>query len=142
MAMEGREEATRLAGLRNQLQSALVDALDEVRVNGGGAERHPGNLNVSFGYLDGAALLLEVCKSVSVSSGAACSSEEVEPSYVLDAMGVDRDWAKASIRFGLGRSTTEEHVEKTARATIDAVNALRAESPMWAAHQRGETIEW
>jgi cysteine desulfurase len=113
-----------------------------VRINGGDAPRHPGNLNVSFGFVDGAALLIEVCNSVSVSSGAACSSERVEPSYVLDSMGVGRDWAKASIRFGLGRSTTSSQVQEAAQATIDAVVALREKSPLWAAQQRGETVEW
>ena len=97
---------------------------------------------MSFGYVDGAALLLEVCETASVSSGAACSSASSEPSYVLDAMGVDPAWAKASIRFGLGRSTTAEDVSRVAAAVVAAVEKLRAESPLWAAKQRGDTIDW
>lgn len=142
MVQHGTDEAARIADLRDQLQARLVDALDDVRVNGSAAHRHPGNLNVSFGYVDGAALLLAVCETVSVSSGSACSSETSEPSYVLDAMGVAPDWAKASIRFGLGRSTTPADVSRAADAVVAEVEKLRAESPAWAAKQRGETLDW
>jgi len=142
MSKHGVAEAERLASLRDQLQNRLLEALDEVRVNGSTSHRHPGNLNLSFGYVDGAALLLAVCETASVSSGAACSSATPESSYVLRAMGVDSDWAKASIRFGLGRSTTSDDIARTADSVIDAVTSLRAESPMWAARQRGETLEW
>lgn len=142
MLQHGTEEASQLAHLRDELQARLVEALDEVRVNGSTTHRHPGNLNVSFGYVDGAALLLAVCETVSVSSGSACSSATTEPSYVLEAMGVDREWAKASIRFGLGRSTTPHDVASAADAVIAAVAKLRAESPSWRAREHGETVDW
>lgn len=142
MNNEGADEAARIGTLRDALQGRLVGRLDEVRVNGETAPRHPGNLNVSFGYLDGAALLIEVCKTASVSSGAACSSVETGPSYVLDAMGVPRDWSTASIRFGLGRGTTQDEVDEVADAVLAAVAELRARSPLWAAKQRGDSIDW
>ena len=93
-------------------------------------------------YVDCAALFLAVCETASVSSGAACSSEKPEPSYVLDAMGVEPEWAKASIRFGLGRRTTDAEVAQVADAVVAAVTKLREESPMWAARVRGETLDW
>lgn len=142
MADEGAAEAKRLASLRNALGAKLLDRLDEVRVNGADAPRHPGNLNMSFGYVDGAALLLELCKVVSVSSGAACSAAEIGPSYVLDAMGVPKDWAAASIRFGLGRHTIEAEVERVADAVVATVAELRERSPLWAAKQSGKPIDW
>ncbi len=142
MRREGAEEAERLAVLRDDLERRVVQALDEVRVNGDGAPRHPGNLNLSFGYVDGAALLLELCEVVSVSSGAACSSAESGPSYVLEALGVDKDWGAASVRFGLGRGTTEAEVERVADAVVGTVNELRSRSPLWAARKRGKPIDW
>jgi cysteine desulfurase len=139
---EGAEEAARLGRLRDALETRLLESLDEVRVNGGGTRRHPGNLNVSFGYVDGAALLLAVCEAASVSSGSACSSVEEGPSYVLEALGVPKDWAAASIRFGLGRRTTEAEVAQVGDAVIASVNELRTRSPLWEAHQKGTTIDW
>ena len=97
---------------------------------------------MSFGYVDGAALLLELCKVVSVSSGAACSTAKAGPSYVLEAMGVADDWSRASIRFGVGRHTTAREIERTASAVIGTVNALRERSPLWAAKQSGKAIDW
>ena len=142
MQLEGQIEAVRIAELRDALQRRLEESIDEVRVNGAGAPRHPGNLNVSFGYVDGAALLLRLCEVVSVSSGAACSSAEAGPSYVLEAMGVPRDWGSASVRFGLGRGSTATEVETVAEATVSAVNELRARSPLWAAREGGKPIDW
>ena len=142
MHLEGQLEAVRIAELRDALQRRLEESIDEVRVNGAGAPRHPGNLNVSFGYVDGAALLLRLCEVVSVSSGAACSSAEAGPSYVLEAMGVPRDWGSASVRFGLGRGSTATEVETVAEATVSAVNELRARSPLWAAREGGKPIDW
>jgi cysteine desulfurase len=142
MRSEGADEAVRLASLRDRLQDRLLDELDEVRVNGALCRRHPGNLNVSFGYVDGAALLLAICETVSVSSGSACSSAEAGPSYVLQAMGVDKDWAAASIRFGLGRNTTEEEISRAGDSVINVVTRLRASSPLWEAKLRGTGIDW
>lgn len=142
MKLEGQDEAHRLATFRDRLERQLLDGLDEVRVNGGASVRHPGNLNMSFGYVDGPTLLLEVCKTASVSSGSACSSVEAGPSYVLDAMGVPKDWAAASIRFGLGRGTTEAQIARVGSAVIEAVTKLRAASPLYAAKRSGTKIDW
>lgn len=142
MQKDGRAEAKRLGELRDLLEHRLVESIDETRTNGAGAPRHPGNLNMSFGYVDGAQLLLRLCEVVSVSSGAACSSAEAGPSYVLDAMGVPEDWADASVRFGLGRHSTEAEVGQVADAVIAIVDELRARSPLWAAHQSGKPIDW
>ena len=142
MQAEGQEEAARLAALRDSLRSQIVDALPEVRLNGAESTRHPGNLNLSFGYVDGAALLIELCKRVSVSSGAACSSADTGPSYVLAAMGVPGEWSASSIRFGLGRETTERDVARTANAVAELVGELRARSPLWDARQSGKSIDW
>lgn len=139
---EGAEEAGRIEALRNRLQEQLLREVEEVRVNGAAATRHPGNLNVSFGYVDGARLLLELCERVSVSSGAACSSASTGPSYVLEAMGVPDDWSSASIRFGLGRQTTPEEIQATGDAVIEIVGRLRERSPLWARRGSGKPIDW
>ncbi|KPK66639.1 MAG: cysteine desulfurase IscS [Gemmatimonas sp. SG8_38_2] len=142
MKSEGAKEAERLASLRDDLLDRLLGTLQEVHLNGALDRRHPGNLNVSFGYVDGAQLLLELCEVVSVSSGSACSSAEAGPSYVLEAMGVPKDWSAASIRFGLGRHTTAAEVEQVANAATGIVNRLRERSPLWAAKQSGKSIDW
>jgi cysteine desulfurase len=142
MREEGPAEATRLARLRDMLRDKLFVDLEEVRLNGAADHRHPGNLNMSFGYVDGAKLLLELSEHVAVSSGAACSSAEPEPSYVLEAMGVPKDWASASIRFGLGRPTTEEHVAKAGDAVVATVERLRARSPLWKRKAAGKPVDW
>jgi cysteine desulfurase len=142
MQSEGRTEATRLGSLRDQLKDHLVGAVEEVRLNGAENPRHPGNLNLSFGYVDGARLLLDLSEAVSVSSGSACSSAEVGPSYVLEAMGVPKDWSAASVRFGLGRHTTATEVRAVADAVIDAVGGLRERSPLWARRASGKPVDW
>ncbi len=142
MRREGAEEAARLTSLRDALEQRVLEALGEVRVNGAGGPRHPGNLNLSFGFVDGAALLLRVCEVASVSSGAACSSADAGPSYVLEALGVPEDWGAASIRFGLGRGTTEADVDRVADAVVVTVNELRSRSPLWAARKSGKPIDW
>ncbi len=142
MRNEGAAEAARIQGLRDRLHGRIVDSIEEVRVNGTLAARHPGNLNVSFGYVDGAKLLLDLCEVASVSSGSACSSATMGPSYVLEALGVSKDWAAASIRFGLGRSTTEDEVETVATAVQQVVERLRERSPLWAQRATGGPIDW
>lgn len=142
MQRVGPDEAERIEVLRDDLEAQLTEALDEVHVNGSGAPRHPGNLNMSFGYVDGAALLLRLCEVVSVSSGAACSSAEAGPSYVLAAMGVPDDWSSASIRFGLGRATTKIEVDRVAQIVIETVEELRESSPLWSAKRKGLVIDW
>jgi cysteine desulfurase len=142
MEREGSAEARRIEALRDALERRLDESIPETRINGARAPRHPGNLNMSFGYVDGAQLLLRLCEVVSVSSGSACSSAEAGPSYVLEGMGVPEDWAAASIRFGLGRHSTEAEVEQVAQTTIAMVDELRSRSPLWAAKQTGKPIDW
>jgi len=142
MKNEGREEAARVESLRDELKERLLDAMEEVRLNGAARPRHPGNLNLSFGYLDGARLLLDLCEVVSVSSGSACSSAEAGPSYVLEAMGVPKDWSAASVRFGLGRHTTAAEVQAVANAVVETVGRLRERSPLWARRASGKPVDW
>jgi cysteine desulfurase len=142
MKNEGAAEAARLESLRDGLKDHLLDAVEEVRLNGAASPRHPGNLNLSFGYVDGARLLLELCEVVSVSSGSACSSAEAGPSYVLEAMGVPKDWSAASVRFGLGRHTTAGEVQTVARAVVETVRRLRERSPLWARRASGKPVDW
>ena len=138
---EGAAEAERLRGLRDDL-FARLSALEAVHLNGPPLDgaRHPGNLNVSFEGVDGEGLLLALAKVVAVSSGAACTSASTEPSYVLRAMGLDADRASASIRFGLGRGTNREAVDRVAEHVVGTVSRLRESSPLW--RQRGEAIDW
>jgi len=142
MQAEGKAEAMRVQSLRDDLERRLFEGIEAIRLNGPPSPRHPGNLNISFGYVDGARLLLELSETVSVSSGAACSSAEAGPSYVLEAMGVPKDLALASVRFGLGRPTTEAEVQTVADAVIRTVAALRERSPLWARRASGNPIEW
>ena len=141
MKNEGFAEAARIGALRDDLKDRLL-AIEETRLNGVADPRHPGNLNLSFGYVDGARLLLDLCERVSVSSGSACSSAEEGPSYVLEAMGVPKDWSAASIRFGLGRHTTAAEVETVADAVIQTVGRLRERSPLWARKASGKPVDW
>jgi cysteine desulfurase len=142
MKNEGAAEAARLESLRDGLKDRLLTEVEEVRLNGAASPRHPGNLNLSFGYVDGPQLLLQLCEVVSVSSGSACSSAEVGPSYVLQAMGVPKDWSAASIRFGLGRHTTSAEVETVANAVVETVDRLRERSPLWSRRATGKPVDW
>jgi len=109
----------------------LADALEAVAVNGDFEKRLAGNLNVSFTAVPSDALLAEL-KEVAVSSGSACTSASLEPSYVLRAMGMDDDRARSSIRFGVGRFTSREEIDRAAAAIIARVRSLRERSPVWA----------
>ncbi|MBW1755045.1 MAG: aminotransferase class V-fold PLP-dependent enzyme [Deltaproteobacteria bacterium] len=142
MHNEGRAEATRLGSLRDGLRNRLVSTVEEVRLNGAASPRHPGNLNMSFGYVDGARLLLDLCEVASVSSGSACSGAEAGTSYVLEAMGVPKDWSAASVRFGLGRQTTAAEVQAVADAVVETVGRLRERSPLWARRASRKPIDW
>jgi len=142
MKLEGPDEASRLTTLRDELHERIVHALEEVELNGAAEPRHPGNLNLSFGFLDGARLLVELCEHVAVSSGAACSSAEPGPSYVLQAMGVPKDWAAGSVRFGLGRPTTEAEVSAVADVVIDTVSRLRERSSRWKRRGHPRASDW
>jgi Aminotransferase class-V len=104
--------------------------LDELVLNGDADARHKGNLNISFAYVEGESLLMAL-KNVALSSGSACTSASLEPSYVLRALGVEEDMAHTSIRFGLGRFTTVEEVDYTAALVVKAVRRLRELSPLY-----------
>lgn len=123
-------EAERLRGLRDRLHQRITAALDEVTLNGHPEERLPNNLNLSFAHVQGEALLMAL-RGVAVSSGSACTSASVEPSYVLRALGVPDELAHGSLRFGLGRFNTAEEIESAAAEVAQAVRRLRSMSPSY-----------
>ena len=138
------EEAGRILALRERLREGLLGGLDLVTVNGSVEHRLPGNLNVSFAYVEGEALMMAI-KDVAVSSGSACTSASLEPSYVLRAMGVSDDLAHSSIRFGLGRFTTREEIDYVTRLVVEKVRKLRDMSPLYEMVKEGidpSRIEW
>jgi cysteine desulfurase len=126
------EESVRLASLRDRLQEALTGPLDRVVLNGHPTERLPGNLNLSFTFVEAESLLMALNREVALSTGSACSSATLEPSYVLRALGHGDDVVTSSIRFGLGRFTTEEEVDTVAARVISEVRRLRAMSAQYA----------
>ncbi len=137
-------ESVRMAKLRDRLQDGIMGAMEEVYLNGHPTERLPGNLNISFAFVEGEALLMGV-KEIALSSGSACTSATLEPSYVLRALGVGSDLAHSSIRFGLGRFTTDEEIEYTIDRMIKAVNHLREMSPLYEMAKEGvdlKTVQW
>ena len=123
------EEAGRLHGLRERLRARIECAVEDARVNGSLEHRLPGNLNVTFPGVDGAALLMSM-PDVALSTGSACSSATVEPSHVLRAIGLSDRLAHSSLRFGLGRFNTEEEVDYVAARVIESVRKLRALAPL------------
>jgi len=129
-------EGERCRQMRDRLHEGLTDAIDDCTLNGHPTERLPGNLNLSFAHVQGEALLMAM-KNVAVSSGSACTSASVEPSYVLRAMGVSDDLAHASIRFGLGRFNTMEEVEYAIEEVTRVVKRLRAISPSYELQAHG-----
>ena len=137
-------EAERLFGLRERLRQRLEGALDYVHVNGSMEHHLPGNLNMSFVYEEGESLLMGI-NDIAVSSGSACTSATLEPSYVLKALGLGDDVAHSSIRFGLGRFNTEAEVDYVADKLIDVVQKLRELSPLYEMVKEGidlTKIEW
>ncbi len=137
-------EAPRVLALRERLRKGIEAGLDLVTVNGSLEHRLPGNLNVSFAYVEGEALMMAI-KDVAVSSGSACTSASLEPSYVLRAMGVPDDLAHSSIRFGLGRFTTEEEVDFVVKLVVAKVKKLRDMSPLYEMAREGidlNKVEW
>ncbi|MBM4356758.1 MAG: IscS subfamily cysteine desulfurase [Deltaproteobacteria bacterium] len=141
---EWRAEAERLRTLRDRLLTTITAELEEVHINGSLEHRLPNNLNLSFAFVEGESMIMAI-RDVAVSSGSACTSASLEPSYVLHAMGVTDDAAHSSIRFGLGRFTTEEEVDYVARLVIDKVKKLRNMSPLWEMHKEGidlTTVQW
>ncbi|MBI2689888.1 MAG: IscS subfamily cysteine desulfurase [Acidobacteria bacterium] len=138
------EESVRLRGLRDKLRKTLESNLEEVYINGSMEHRLPNNLNMSFAYVEGESLLMGI-NDIAVSSGSACTSATLEPSYVLKALGLGDDLAHTSIRFGLGRFNTEEEVDYVAKKMIDVVNKLRELSPLWEMFKDGvdlSKVQW
>jgi cysteine desulfurase len=144
MKEEGVEEAKRLLALRERLRGRLQAELDALQLNGSLEKRLPGNLNISFSFVEGEALMMAI-KEVAVSSGSACTSASLEPSYVLHSMGVGDDLAHSSIRFGIGRFNTEEEVDFVADLVIRKVSKLREMSPLYEMHKEGidlASVQW
>jgi cysteine desulfurase len=144
MLKEGDAENARILGQREHLRERLTSALEEVQLNGSLEHRLPGNLNVSFAFVEGEAMMMAI-KDVAVSSGSACTSASLEPSYVLRAMGVGEELAHSSIRFGIGRFNTDEEVDYVADLVIAKVRKLREMSPLYEMHKEGidiKSIQW
>jgi cysteine desulfurase len=134
--MEMAEQATKLAALRDRLKNAIMSQLDECYINGSMEHRLPGNINISFAYVEGESLLMGI-NDVAVSSGSACTSATIEPSYVLKALGADDDLAHSSIRFGIGRFNTEAEVDYVAKRVVETVRRLRELSPLYEMAKEG-----
>ncbi|BAC92325.1 IscS subfamily cysteine desulfurase [Gloeobacter violaceus] len=130
-------EAARTRKLRERLLEQITGRLSEVYVNGSLEHRLSGNLNLSFAFVEGEALLMGLNDTVALSSGSACTSASLEPSYVLKALGVGDELAHSSLRFGIGRFNTEEDIDRTSAKIVEVVNRLREMSPLWEMHQEG-----
>jgi cysteine desulfurase len=138
------KESCRMAGLRNRLRDKIMGRLDEVYINGSWEHRLPGNLNISFAYVEGESLLMGI-NDVAVSSGSACTSATLEPSYVLKALGTGDDLAHSSIRFGLGRFNSEAEVDYVADRVVETVQRLRELSPLYEMAKEGvdlKNVKW
>jgi cysteine desulfurase len=140
------DEAVRLRGLRDRLYQGITARLEETYVNGtlDRDSRLPGNLNISFAFVEGESLLMAL-KDLAVSSGSACTSASLEPSYVLRALGVGDELAHTSIRFGIGRFNTEAEIDYVTELVVRSVERLRSLSPLWEMHQDGidiNSIQW
>jgi cysteine desulfurase len=137
------EESTRLSGMRDRLERELL-TLEESYLNGNKEYRLPHTTNISFKYVEGEGLMMGV-KDVAVSSGSACTSASLEPSYVLKSLGLDDELAHSSLRFGLGRFTTEAEIDYTINLVKEAVTKLREMSPLWEMFKEGidlKSIQW
>jgi cysteine desulfurase len=142
LEMDG--EGRRVLGLRERLRKGIEARVPSTSVNGSLEHRLPGNLNISFAFVEGEAMMMAL-KDVAVSSGSACTSASLEPSYVLRALGVGEEMAHSSIRFGLGRFTTQEEVDYVVHLVADKVKRLRDMSPLWELVQSGvdpKSIQW
>lgn len=142
--LEMATESERLSNLRNKLESGLIK-LEESYINGNTQHRLPHITNISFKYVEGEGLMMGFNKNIGVSSGSACTSASLEPSYVLVALGLDDELAHSSIRFSLGRFNTEEQIDYTIEQVTKAVNRMRELSPLWEMFKEGidlKTIQW
>jgi len=143
-AREMESENTRLRALRDRLKERIMNHLDEAYINGSMEHRLPNNLNISFAYVEGESLMMGL-KDVALSSGSACTSASLEPSYVLKALGVGEELAHSSIRFGLGRFNTEEEVDYVAQKIVENVKRLRELSPLYEMAKEGvdvKSVDW
>ena len=141
---EMQDESLRLTGMRERMRREIQSRLDEVHLNGHPTRRLPGNLNLSFAYVEGEGLMMGM-KDIAVSSGSACTSASLEPSYVLKALGVGDELAHSSIRYGLGRFTTEAEVDYAIELTVREVTRLREMSPLYELAREGvdlKTVQW
>lgn len=141
---EMQQDADRLSKLRDKLETALLN-LEEAYVNGDKEHRLPNVTNISFKYVEGEGLLMGFNKEIALSSGSACTSASLEPSYVLKALGLGDDLAHSSLRFGLGRYTTEEQIDYTIAQVSKTVLKLREMSPLWEMYKEGvdmDSVEW
>ena len=130
--------------LSDKFYNTIKAKIPNVFLNGDEIQRYPGNLNLSFAYVEGESLIIAI-KELAVSSGSACTSSSLEPSYVLRSMGVDEDLAHTSIRFGIGRFTTEEEIDYAINILVNNIERLREMSPLWEMAQEGidlKTINW
>lgn len=137
-------DTARIIKLRDRLETGLMQ-VEESYLNGHKTNRLPHVANISFKHVEGEGLLMGINKNIALSSGSACTSASLEPSYVLKALGLGDDLAHSSLRFGLSRFTTEEEVDYTIKAVTDTVNKLREMSPLWEMYKEGidlDSIEW
>lgn len=130
-------EGERIFRLRNRLHEALAKSLDEIYLNGHPEKRLAGNLNLSFAYVEGESLLMAISDEIAVSSGSACTTASLEPSYVLKALGAGEEILHSSVRFGLGRFNTEEEVDYVAKRVTETVRRLRDLSPLYESVKEG-----
>jgi cysteine desulfurase len=138
------QESCKLAGMRNRLRDKIMGRLDEVYINGSWEHRLPHNLNISFAYVEGESLLMGI-NDIAVSSGSACTSATLEPSYVLKALGTGDDLAHSSIRFGIGRFNTDAEVDYVADRVVETVSRLRELSPLYEMAKEGvdlKSVKW
>jgi cysteine desulfurase len=138
------EESKRLLAMRESLREQITSQLDEVYINGSMEHRLPGSLNISFAYVEGESLLMGI-SDIAVSSGSACTSATLEPSYVLKALGAGDELAHSSIRFGLGRFNTQAEVNYVTTKIVDVVKRLRELSPLYEMHKEGidlSKVKW
>ena len=142
--LEMAEESGRLLALRESLREQITSQLDEVYINGSMEHRLPGSINISFAFVEGESLLMGI-NDIAVSSGSACTSATLEPSYVLKALGAGDEIAHSSIRFGLGRFNTQAEVDYVAAKVVDVVRRLRELSPLYEMHKEGidlSKVKW
>jgi cysteine desulfurase len=142
---EMESENARLAKLRDRLQDMILSSVDEAFLNGKPDRRLAGNLNISFAYVEGESVLMGLNKETALSSGSACTSSTLEPSYVIGALGASAELAHSSIRFSLHRFTTAEEVEYVGQRTIEVIKRLRDMSPLYELAKEGvdlKSIQW